>query len=103
MNLVEGEVVMGYQRRLKQFRRELRQVRRKNQRIEAVHFPNQYDVLPTSVFDEKNAELDMNEEFDELYEIVMPNLPFFSGIGYEPWATKIKKLLWLVDLMHYDQ
>jgi hypothetical protein len=105
MNPVEGEVVMGYQRRLKQFRRELRQVGRKNQRAEAVHFPDQYDVFPAvePVFDEQNVELDMNEEFDELYEIVMPNLPFFSGIGYEPWATEIKKLLWFVDLLHYDQ
>jgi hypothetical protein len=32
----------------------------------------------------------------------MPNLPFFSGINYEPWATEMKKLLWLVDLLHYD-
>ena len=63
----------------------------KNQRAKEVHFPDQYDVFPTSVFDKKNAKLDMNEEFDELYEIVMPNLPFFSGIDYEPWATEIKK------------
>jgi hypothetical protein len=32
----------------------------------------------------------------------MPNLSFFSGINYEPWATEMKKLLWLVDLLHYD-
>jgi hypothetical protein len=43
-----------------------------------------------------------DEEFDEIYEIVMPNLSFFSGINYEPWATEMKKLLWLVDLLHYD-
>ena len=60
-------------------------------------------MFTTSVFDEKNAKLDMNEEFDELNEIVMPNLPLFSGISYESWATEIKKLLWLVDLLHYDQ
>ena len=46
MNLVEGEVVMGYQKRLKQFWRELRHVGRKNQTAEAVHFPDQYDVFP---------------------------------------------------------
>ena len=32
----------------------------------------------------------------------MPNLSFFSGINYEPWATEMKKLLWLVDLLNYD-
>jgi hypothetical protein len=102
---IKGECSMGQQRRLKQRRRELKQMGGKNQRAEAVHFPDQYDVFPAvePVFDEQNAELDMNEEFDELYEIVMPNLSFFSGIDYEPWATEIKKLLWLVDLLHYDQ
>ena len=78
---------------------------RKNQYEELLHFTDQYDVFLAvePVFDEQNVELDMNEEFDELYEIVMPNLSFFSGIGYEPWAAEIKKLLWLVDLLHYDQ
>jgi hypothetical protein len=28
------------------------------------------------MFDQKNVELNLNEEFDELYEIVMPNLSF---------------------------
>ena len=32
----------------------------------------------------------------------MPNFPFFSCINYEPWATEMKKLLWLVDLLHCD-
>jgi hypothetical protein len=62
-------------------------------------------VVPTKehILDEQNAELDpINEEFDEIYEIVMPNFSFFSGINYEPWATEMKKLLWLVDLLHYD-
>jgi hypothetical protein len=68
-------------------------MRRKNERVRAVEH----------ILDEKNVELDpINEEFDEIYEIVMPNLPFFSGINYEPWATKMKKLLWLVDLLHYE-
>jgi hypothetical protein len=32
----------------------------------------------------------------------MSNLSFFSCINYEPWAIEMKKLLWLVDLFHYD-
>jgi hypothetical protein len=51
---------------------------------------------------EDRRSISINEEFDEIYEIVMPNFPFFSGINYEPWATEMKKLLWLVDLLHYD-
>lgn len=55
------------------------------------------------MFDEQNGELDLiNEEFDEIYEIVMPNLPFFSGINYEPSEAEMKKIIWLVDLLHYD-
>ena len=92
---------MGQQRRLKQLQRELKQMRRKNQHEELLYSTNQYDVFPAEqpMFDEHNAEQDLNEEFDELYEIVMPNLPFFSGINYEPF--EMKKLRWLVDLLHY--
>jgi hypothetical protein len=33
---------------------------------------------------------------------LIPNLPFFLGINYEPWAIEMKTLLWLVDFLHYD-
>jgi hypothetical protein len=32
----------------------------------------------------------------------MSNLSFFLGINYEPSTTEMKKLLWLVDLLHCD-
>jgi 5'-deoxynucleotidase YfbR-like HD superfamily hydrolase len=66
---------MGHQRRLKQLWREMKQMRRKNQHEELLYFADQYDVFLAEVlmFDKQNAELDpINEEFDELYEIVMP-------------------------------
>jgi hypothetical protein len=96
---------MGKQRKIRQLWREMKQMQRKNQHEELLYSADQYDVFPAkeSMFDEKNVELDLiNEEFDEIYEIVMPNLPFFSGINYEPWETEMKKLLWIVDLLHYD-
>jgi hypothetical protein len=58
--------------------------------------------VEVAVFDEHNVELDLiNEEFDEICELVMPNLTFFSSINYEPSAIEMKKLLCLVDLLHY--
>jgi len=44
MNPVKGEVVMGQQRKIKQLRRELKQIMRKNQRTEAIYFPEEYEV-----------------------------------------------------------
>jgi hypothetical protein len=68
-------------------------MRRKNERVRAAEH----------ILDKKNAELDpINEEFDEICEIVMQNMPFFSGINYEPWAAEIIFFLWLVDLLHYE-
>ena len=79
-----------------------------------MYFADQYDVFlvvdEEPMLEDQNAVLgqinedheEINEEFDEVYKILMLNLPFFSGINYEPWATKMKKLLWLVDLLHYD-
>jgi len=59
--------------------------------------------VEVAVFDEHNVELDpINDKFDEIYEKVMPNFPIFSDINYEPWETEMKKLLWLVYLLHYD-
>jgi hypothetical protein len=46
--------------------------------------------------------VEFDEEFDEIYKLLMSNFPFFSCINYEPWATEMKKLLWLVYLLHYD-
>jgi hypothetical protein len=83
---------MGQQRKLKQFRRELKQFRRKNQRVRTTEMCG---VVPTKE--------SVSEKFDEIYEIVMPDFPFFSSINYELWATEMKKLTWLVDLLHYDQ
>ena len=89
-------------------------MRRKNQQEESLYFAHQYDVFlvanEETMLEDQNAVLDqinedheeINEEFDEVYKILTPNLSFFSGINYESWATKMKKILWLVDLLHYD-
>jgi len=55
---------------------------RKNQHEDLLYFSYQYDVflVEVAVFYEHNVELDpINEEFDEIYELVMPNFPMNLG------------------------
>jgi hypothetical protein len=83
---------MGQQRRIKHMQRQLKHMRIKNQRVSTIEM---YGVVPIieNTLDEQNAELDpINEKFDEIYEIVIQNLPFFSGINYEGWKTEMKKI-----------
>jgi hypothetical protein len=89
-------------------------MRRKYQQEESLYFADQYDVFLVAdeepMLEDHNTVLDqinedheeINDEFDEVYIILMPYFPFFLGINYEPWVIQMKKLLWLVDLLHYD-
>jgi len=62
-------------------------------------FQNLNDGVVKGAINDSNED---HEDFDEIYKILMPNSSFFSSINYESWETEMKKLLWLIDLLHYD-
>jgi hypothetical protein len=75
---VKSEVVMGQQRRIKQLRRELKHIRRKNQQEELLYFVDKYDVFPAEepMLEDQNAEVDQinedDKEIGEILKILMP-------------------------------
>ena len=40
-------------------------------------------------------------EFNHIINWLMPDLPMFSGMNYESWATEMKTILWKVDLLNF--
>jgi hypothetical protein len=103
---IKGECNMGQQRRIKQFQRGLKQLRRKNEKAGATYFPDEYEVF-VPIPENHNEKVDqINEEFEEKSAILkrlMPILPYFSGIFFKLWAIKMEGLLGSVDLWQFVQ
>jgi len=102
-----GCISMGsHANKSKQFRRELKQYRTKNQRTNKSYFTEQYRVFQVAVeepmLEDQNAELKQsNEEVEEINEILkrsMLVLPYFSSKIFEQWTIKMERLLGSVDL-----
>jgi len=71
-----------------------------------LYFVDKYDVLSLEelILEDHNANLDMNEEHEEIGEILkrlMPVLPSFSGKNFKLWVFKMEGLLGCVDLWQF--
>jgi hypothetical protein len=103
---------MGYQRRLKQFWRELRQVGRKNQQ-EEIYFAGKYKVSSAIAEElildgDKDQivdleQIDEDEEINAIMKRLMLVLPSFSGKNFDLWKMKMEGLLGSVDLWEFVQ
>jgi hypothetical protein len=84
---------MGRQKKLKQFHKELNQIRRKNQIAEATYFAEKYEVYPVvveeSILDEDNSRI---ANFEQFNACDMQSL-IFTGKNFDAWSRKVKTFL----------
>jgi hypothetical protein len=103
---------MGHQRRIKQLRRELKHMWRKNQQ-EEIYFAGKYKVssavveelIPDGDQDQiaDLEQIDEDEEINAILKRLMPVLPSFSGNNFDLWKMKMEGLLGSVDLWELVQ
>jgi hypothetical protein len=103
---------MGQQRRIKQLRRELKHMWRKNQQ-EEIYFAGKYKVssavaeelIPDGDQDQiaDLEQIDEDEEINAILKRLMPVLPSFSGKNFDLWKMKMEGLLGSVDLWEFVQ
>lgn len=89
---------MGRQSKLKESRRKFR---KKNQRRSAKYCVAEFCDLFQVDSDGPTADQGADLEFGEIIKLLMPDLPFFSGMNYESWTTEIKTVLWKLNLLNY--
>ena len=92
---------MSWQKKLKQFHKELDQIRRKNQIAEATYFAEKYEVFP-AVAEESISEEDMSRiaNLKQFNACDMQSL-IFIGNNFDAWLSKIKSFLKSANLWNF--
>ena len=106
------KIVMGKQRRIKQLRRELKHMWRKNRR-EEIYFAGKYKVssavaeehIPDGDQDQiaDLEQIDEDEDLNKILKRLMSVLPSFSDKNFDLWKMKMEGLLGSVDLWELVQ
>jgi len=91
---------MGQQKRLKQSRRKLKYLKKKNEMAEALE---ELEMFPEFKPNEDLNQIEEFEDTDAILKRLMPILPIFSGKNFKLWAIKMEGLLGSVDLWKFVQ